>query len=519
MKRFLKDILQLGAAFGFGFAALTVGSEVLAGGGFPPPVLQHGSVSSGHCAQWNGNNSISDAGAACSGGSGTVTNVATGGLVTGGPITTTGTISLSNIGSGDVVGNNTTGSAAPVDATLTSIFDQAYCNVQGSILYRGATSWACLPPGTSGYVLSSQGASANPHWIAGGGSGTVTSIATTAPITGGTITTTGTIGVSVASSSATGVVKGDGATLSINGSGVISCSTATSSQLGCVEPDGTIITDTSGAITVAKATSSAFGVAECGNGITCTTGVISTTATQNLTPQGRLTLSSTNAIQTSDITAAGTIYYLPYNGQNVFVYNGTNFTQLSIGSSISLTLNSTDMPSTQVYDIYVTNQSGTPTLCSMYWGSNTSRSTTAGGKSGTANASITQVNGVWVNNAAIASSNCYNNTTSYAISANQGTLLGTYYTTAGGQTAMMLKPSAAAGGGANVLGLYNAYNRVKLQALSRDSTTSWNYPAPAGAPPITATATESRSLTACSKACFGHPTKAPGPVRRITRAA
>jgi hypothetical protein len=38
----------------------------------------------------------------------------------------------------------------------------------------------------------------------GGGSGTVTSIATTAPITGGTITTTGTIGISAATTSAAG---------------------------------------------------------------------------------------------------------------------------------------------------------------------------------------------------------------------------------------------------------------------------------------------------------------------------
>lgn len=42
----------------------------------------------------------------------------------------------------------------------------------------------------------------------GGGSGTVTSIATTAPITGGTITTTGTIGISAATTSAAGSMSG-----------------------------------------------------------------------------------------------------------------------------------------------------------------------------------------------------------------------------------------------------------------------------------------------------------------------
>jgi hypothetical protein len=46
-----------------------------------------------------------------------------------------------------------------------------YGNVQGSILYRGATAWTTLPPGTSGYVLQTQGAGANPIWAAGGGGG------------------------------------------------------------------------------------------------------------------------------------------------------------------------------------------------------------------------------------------------------------------------------------------------------------------------------------------------------------
>ena len=63
-----------------------------------------------------------------------------------------------------------------------------------------------ISPGTNGYVLTM--VSGVPAWAAssggGGGSGTVTSIATTAPITGGTITTSGTIGISAATTSAAG---------------------------------------------------------------------------------------------------------------------------------------------------------------------------------------------------------------------------------------------------------------------------------------------------------------------------
>lgn len=45
-------------------------------------------------------------------------------------------------------------------------------STQGAILYRGASDWAALNPGTSGQVLQSGGASANPSWAtpsSGGG--------------------------------------------------------------------------------------------------------------------------------------------------------------------------------------------------------------------------------------------------------------------------------------------------------------------------------------------------------------
>ncbi len=44
-------------------------------------------------------------------------------------------------------------------------------STQGDVLYRGASAWTVLAPGTSGQVLTTQGAAANPHWAAGGGGG------------------------------------------------------------------------------------------------------------------------------------------------------------------------------------------------------------------------------------------------------------------------------------------------------------------------------------------------------------
>ena len=128
-----------------------------------------------------------------------------------------------------------------------------------------------------------------------------------------------------------------------------------------------------------------------------------------------------------------------------------------------------------MYDLYAVNVSGTVTMCSMYWGGNTSRSTTAGGKTGTANASITQLNGIWVNNAAIATANCYGGAagvTSVTIAQNQGTLLGSYYTSANGQTQVVCNPAAASGGAAIGVYLSNAYNRIPISCSDSDTATA-----------------------------------------------
>lgn len=55
--------------------------------------------------------------------------------------------------------------------TLTALLDGSFGNVQGDILYRNATNWVVLAPGTSGEFLKTQGAAANPVWATAAGTG------------------------------------------------------------------------------------------------------------------------------------------------------------------------------------------------------------------------------------------------------------------------------------------------------------------------------------------------------------
>jgi hypothetical protein len=82
---------------------------------------------------------------------------------------------------------------------------------QGAILYRNATEWVALTPGTAGYVLTTGGPAADPSWVANG-TGTVSSVAMTVPsflsVAGSPVTTSGTLAVSLANQNANIVFAG-----------------------------------------------------------------------------------------------------------------------------------------------------------------------------------------------------------------------------------------------------------------------------------------------------------------------
>lgn len=78
------------------------------------------------------------------------------------------------IPTGVVLGRRSAG-FGPAEFVPLSEIQQAQLDaisaVQGSILYRGASAWAALAPGTAGHFLKTNGASANPAWAAASSGG------------------------------------------------------------------------------------------------------------------------------------------------------------------------------------------------------------------------------------------------------------------------------------------------------------------------------------------------------------
>jgi len=236
-----------------------------------------------------------------SGGSGTVTSVVIGtGLAsTQSPLTTTGTMSLATIPDKSVLGNTSGGTAAPAGVTFSAMIDEAIGSTQGDILYRDTAAWKVLAPGTSGQILSSQGAAANPQWITGaGGTGTVTSmsVVTANGVSGSVATATTTPAVTLTLGAITPTT--------IVASGAISGSNL---SLG-----GTLTT--AGALT----TSGAYGV------------TLTATNTTSVTLPTSGTLVNTAVATLSSLTSVGTITTGTWNATPVTpTYGGTGLATLT----------------------------------------------------------------------------------------------------------------------------------------------------------------------------------------------
>jgi len=137
-----------------------------------------------------------------------------------------------------------------------------------------------------------------------------------------------------------------------------------------------------------------------------------------------------------------------------------------------MALNTTNQLSSNLYDLFIFLNSSVVTIAAGHaWSNATPGSCSRGTGSGTTQ--LQQISGLWVNANTITLKNgatTYNN-----IAVGQATYVGTVYMTANGQTSVVFKPTAATGGSNNVIGIWNAYNRVRTTSLCADSNVSWTY--------------------------------------------
>lgn len=149
----------------------------------------------------------------------------------------------------------------------------------------------------------------------------------------------------------------------------------------------------------------------------------------------RLTLTSGTPVTTSDVTAAGTIYACPYNGNAIALYDGTNW---NIRTSAEFSLALSGLTSGKPYDVFCYDNSGTPTLEFLVWTNDTTRAT-----------ALTYQDGVLVKSGAA--------TRRY---------LGTFYTTG----------TTTTEDSASKRFLYNYYYRVERPLIAAlETTNTWTY--------------------------------------------
>lgn len=170
--------------------------------------------------------------------------------------------------------------------------------------------------------------------------------------------------------------------------------------------------------------------------------------------QGRLTLTTAVPVTTADVTGATTIYFTPYNGNGVSLWNGFcwrayQFAELSVALGT--------LSNASNYDVFLYDSSGTLTLAiGPAWTSDTGRGTGAG------TTELALQDGVYVNNVAI----------SGGPGAKLGRYLGTFRTTATTTTEDSYRGTSQAGGKRF---LWNACNRVERSLGVIDTTDSWTY--------------------------------------------
>lgn len=181
-------------------------------------------------------------------------------------------------------------------------------------------------------------------------------------------------------------------------------------------------------------------------------------STTLVAPQGRLTLTSATPVMTTSAAGATTVYYTPFAGNMVPIYDGTNMTPTAFSELSQATTDTTKSPAavaaSKVYDLFVWDDSGT-IRCTRgpAWTNDTTRGYT-----------LTMVSGVLLNTSLITN----------GPAASRGTWVGTIKSNAS-STVDYILGAAASGGTAAVLNVWNAYNQIQVCPSVVDNGATYTY--------------------------------------------
>jgi hypothetical protein len=175
-------------------------------------------------------------------------------------------------------------------------------------------------------------------------------------------------------------------------------------------------------------------------------------------PQGRVTLASGVPVMASSQAACTTVYYTPYAGNIVPIYDGTNMIPTVVAEVSQATTDATKSPAavaaSKIYDLFVWNDSGT-IRCTRgpAWTNATTRGYT-----------LTMVSGILLNTSLITN----------GPAASRGTYVGTIASNAASSIDFIFG-GAGSSGVAGVFNVWNAYNRRLVGCRVIDTSAAYTY--------------------------------------------
>ena len=197
------------------------------------------------------------------------------------------------------------------------------------------------------------------------------------------------------------------------------------------------------------------------------------TAQPQVTPQGYLSTIAGTPIVTSDSTSQSTVYYNPYNGNQIpipaaGVFSTTTFSTSAIALGSSQT-------TAGIYDIYAYSSGGVVSFgVSPSWSAGSGGSITPGScarGTGAGGTQLTFTNGLYVNATSMTLLGIATAASTASIATASALYVGSIYIGATAGTVNLHRTF----GLNRQWGIWNAYNRVPVYLKAGDGTASWTY--------------------------------------------